>query len=113
MFVLGLAGEWDVYGAGRGGKLRPVRKFSCYLRASVKDTKNIWLLFCMIYLHCKFYYVIKINYGGPNTGHVRPAGRSLETPAVSHLRLLAAIMKRPIFCDITRVVPWNSTDFSD
>jgi hypothetical protein len=35
---------------------------------------NIWLLFCMIYLHCKFYDVIKINYGGPDTGHVRPAG---------------------------------------
>jgi hypothetical protein len=24
----------------------------------------------MIYLHCKFYNVIKINYGGPDTGHV-------------------------------------------
>jgi hypothetical protein len=35
----------------------------------------------MIYIHCKFYNVIKINYGGPDTGHVRPAtaGRSLET----------------------------------
>jgi hypothetical protein len=27
----------------------------------------------MIYLHCKFYNVIKTNYGGPDTGHVRPA----------------------------------------
>jgi hypothetical protein len=27
----------------------------------------------MIYLDCKFYNVIKINYGGPDTGHVRPA----------------------------------------
>jgi hypothetical protein len=53
--------------------------------------RNIWLLFCMNYLHCKFYNVIKINYGGPDTGHVRPAvlvgrcrpaGRSLETPGV-------------------------------
>jgi hypothetical protein len=52
--------------------------------------RNVRLLFCMIYLHCKFYNVIKINYGGPDTGHVRPAvvlagrcwpaGRSLETP---------------------------------
>jgi hypothetical protein len=61
--------------------------------------RNICLLFCMIYLHCKFYNVIKINYGGPDTGHVRPAtagqigsvvlagrcwsaGRCLETPAL-------------------------------
>jgi hypothetical protein len=73
IFVLRLASEWDIYGAGRGGKLRSVRKFSWYLRASVKGTRNIWLLFCMIYLHCKFYNVIKINDGGPDTGHVRPA----------------------------------------
>jgi hypothetical protein len=40
----------------------------------------------MIYLHCKFYNVIKINYGGPDTGHVRPAvaGRSLETPGLDN-----------------------------
>jgi hypothetical protein len=85
IFVLGLAGEWDIYGAGRGGKLRSVRKFSCYLRASDKDTRNIWLLFCMIYLHCKFYNAIEINYGGPDTGHVRPAGRSLETPGLDNV----------------------------
>jgi hypothetical protein len=83
IFILGLANEWDIYGAGPGGKLRSVRKFSWYLQASVKDTRNIWLLFCMIYLHCKFYNVIKISYGGPGTGHVRPAGHSLETPALA------------------------------
>jgi hypothetical protein len=37
IFVLGLAGEFDIYGAGRGGKISSVRKFSWYLRASVKD----------------------------------------------------------------------------
>jgi hypothetical protein len=35
----------------------------------------------MIYLHCKFYNVIKINYGGPDTAVVL-AGRSLETPGL-------------------------------
>jgi hypothetical protein len=105
IFVLGLAGEWDIYGAGRGGKLCSVRKFSSYLRASVKDTRNIWLLlllllFCMIYLHCKFYSVIKINYGGPDTGHVRPAvlagrcwpaGRSLETPGLEDTAFIPSV----------------------
>jgi hypothetical protein len=48
----------------------------------------------MIYLHCKFYNVIKINYGGPDTGHVRPAGRSLETPALIE-RTSAALTLAP------------------
>jgi hypothetical protein len=47
----------------------------------------------MIYLHYKFYSVIKINYGGPDTGHSRAglvvlAGRSLETPALDDYLVL-------------------------
>jgi hypothetical protein len=44
----------------------------------------------MIYLHRKFYNVIKINYGGPDTGHIRPAGRSLETPGLDNVGFLTS-----------------------
>jgi hypothetical protein len=55
----------------------------------------------MIYLHCKFCNLIKINYGGPDTGHVRAAGRSLETPGLEDKKktILTKVLLTSIGCN--------------